>query len=276
VVSLLGTRFSSLGVLSFPSFLCQTNKYSQFALLLRPDDTRYIRLVSSHLSTTHRCRTSISAIASCGFAIISWFPAHATAHSTMRPFSHSSADRNLRDNSPTRSLLLSPTMVRLNLSPPQTFPATFWDLVPFLYVGSLALVFTAFLVLLAEDGSNESKVLGEQPSQLTSYQSWFVGLREKERERSMRSQSSYYGYSSVQRNVTGSPALVTVDYPDRPPLAPGVSKTVTWCVSIALGPISICSSTVHLTDTRPHSSTTLAYESITHTSTIISPPCYPW
>jgi len=44
---------------------------------------------------------------------------YATVHSTMRPFSHSSADRNILDNGPTRSLLLSSTMISSNLSPPR-------------------------------------------------------------------------------------------------------------------------------------------------------------
>ena len=33
-------------VLFFPSFLCWTKEYSQFSLLLRPNDTRYNRLFS--------------------------------------------------------------------------------------------------------------------------------------------------------------------------------------------------------------------------------------
>ena len=65
-------------------------------------------------------------------------------------------------------------MVGSNLSPPPTFLATFWDLVPFLCAGGLALIFTALLVLLAEDDSNDSKVLGEQHSQLASYTQLFV------------------------------------------------------------------------------------------------------
>jgi hypothetical protein len=57
-----------------------------------------------------------------------------TSGSLARPFSHSSADRNLLDDSPTCSLLLLPTMIR---SAP-TFPATFWDLIHFLYAGGHA------------------------------------------------------------------------------------------------------------------------------------------
>ena len=54
----------------------------------------------------------------------------------------------------------------------------------------------------------------------------------------------------------------------------GVSTKIIWCASIAHGPYSslylcaLCSSAVHLADTRPHSPTTVAYESITHTSFI--------
>jgi hypothetical protein len=66
-------------------------------------------------------------------------------------------------------------VITSNFSRP-TFPTTFWDLAPFLYADSLVLIFTALLVLLAEDDSNHSKVLGEQQSQLTSYQWRFVGL----------------------------------------------------------------------------------------------------
>jgi len=125
---------------------------------------------------------------------------HATAQSTARPFSHSSPDSNILDNGPTCSLLLSPTMIWSNLG----------DLLPFLRAGGLALIFTSRLVLLVEDNSNDSTVLSEQQSQLTSYQRPKVGQSEKEREWSTRSQSSYYGYSSVQRNITGSPATITV------------------------------------------------------------------
>ena len=102
-------------------------------------------------------------------------------------------------------------MIMSNLSPPPTFPATFWDLVPFLCAGGLALIFTAILVLLVEDDPNDGKVLGgEQRSHLASYQRRFVGLSEKEREWSTRSHSSYYGYSPVQRKVMGSPVPATV------------------------------------------------------------------
>ena len=63
----------------------------------------------------------------------------------------------------------------------------------------------------------------------------------KGREWSIRSQSSYYGYSPVQGNVMGSPALVTViaqTSRNQSPPAPGVSKRVIWYVSIALAPYS--------------------------------------
>ena len=101
------------------------------------------------------------------------------------------------------ALSLSPTMIRSNFFSPPTWPPTLWDLIPFLCASGYALIFTALLVLLVEDDSNDSKVLGEQQSQLTSQERWIVGLTEKERESSMHSQSSYYGYSPVQRNVTG-------------------------------------------------------------------------
>ena len=47
--------------------------------------------------------------------------------------------------------------------------ATFSDLVPFLCDGGLALTLAGVLALLAEDYSNDSKVLGEQYPQLASY-----------------------------------------------------------------------------------------------------------
>jgi len=138
-------------------------------------------------------------------------------------------------------------------------PATFWDLVPFFCAGDLALIFTA-LTLLVEDESNDSKVLGEQQSQLTSYQRRFVGLSLKERESTMRSQSSYYGYSPVQPQLR-SPLLRMV-FP----------KWLFWCASITLGPYS----SSYLCAPRPYISLildltalpSLAYESITHTSFI--------
>jgi hypothetical protein len=99
-------------------------------------------------------------------------------------------------------------MIRSNLPPPQRSrrllgPRT-------LPLRSLALIFTALLVLLVEDDSSDNKLVGDQQSRLTSYRRRFVGLSEKEREWSIRLHSSYYGYSPVQRNVTGSPAPVTV------------------------------------------------------------------
>ena len=90
------------------------------------------------------------------------------------------------------------------------FLATFLDLVPFFCAGGLALTVTTLFVLLTEDDPNDSKVLGKQQSQFTSYQQQFLGLSEKEREWSMRSHSSYYGYSPFQTNVTGPPASITV------------------------------------------------------------------
>ena len=54
------------------------------------------------------------------------------AHSTMNPFSPSPVIRDLLEDGITCSLLLSPTMVRPNLSPSPKSPATSSDLVPFL------------------------------------------------------------------------------------------------------------------------------------------------
>jgi len=96
------------------------------------------------------------------------------------------------------------------LGPPHpTSSKTFSDLVPILCAGGLALIFTALLVLLVEDDSNDSKVLGEQRSHLASYQQRFVGLNEKEREWSTRSHSSYYSYSPILKKATGSPSSTT-------------------------------------------------------------------
>ena len=100
-------------------------------------------------------------------------------------------------------------MIRSNLSPPPIFSATFYS------SSALALIFTSVLVLLVEDNSNDSTVLGEQQSQVTSYQRGKVGPSEKEREWPMGSQSSYYGDSTVQRNATGSPAMVTAQPSNR-------------------------------------------------------------
>jgi len=133
---------------------------------------------------------------------------YAAAHSTTSPDKPILPVTSLQES--TYALLLSPMMIKSNLSPPPTFPATFWDLVPFLCAGGLALIFTALLVLLVEDDPNDSKGVGEQQSQLATHQRRFVGLSEKEREWSTRLHSSYYGYSPVQKNVTGSPASATV------------------------------------------------------------------
>jgi hypothetical protein len=147
-------------------------------------------------------------------------------------------------------------MIRSNLSRPPTFPATSWDLVHFLCAGGLALIFTALLVLLVEDDSSDSELLGEQQSQLTSYQRRFVSLSEKEREWSKLSQSSYYGYSPVQRNVPGSPAAVTATAQTsrhQHPVFPKdylvrIHRTCSLFLILSMHP-----STVHLADTRPHS-----------------------
>ena len=91
-----------------------------------------------------------------------------------------------------------------------------------------------------------------------SYQRWFVG---KERERTVGSHSSYYNYEERYRSAT-----VTAQTSHE--RAAGVFKMVIWCVSIALGLYSICSSTVHLADTRPHSPATLDNGPLPHTSII--------
>jgi len=140
---------------------------------------------------------------------------YATAHSTTGPFSHSSPDGNTLDNGPTCSPL---TLVHDDLDEPRR---------PFTLPPRLRSRphFTSRIVLLVEDNSNDSAVIGEQQSRLTSYQRRKVGLSKKAREWSMRSQSSYYGYLSVQRNVTGSQLrLPLLPYPVTP--VPGVSKTV--------------------------------------------------
>jgi len=90
------------------------------------------------------------------------------------------------------------------------------------------------------------------------------GLSETEREWSMRSQSSYYGYSHVQRNVTGSPASVTVTAQPshyQRPVLPKFGAQLSRLVPVP-------HLTVHLADSRSHGPITLAYESITHTSFI--------
>ena len=138
---------------------------------------------------------------------------------TTRPFSHSPADSNDLDNGPTCSLLLSPTMIWSNLPPP--ILGDFLGSPTILLRRRLALIFTSLLVLLAKDNSNDSKVLGEQQSQFTRHQRRTVGLSEKERKSSMRSQSSCYGHSPFQRNAT-VPQL-------RSPLLPSPVSTSARC-----------------------------------------------
>ena len=58
---------------------------------------------------------------------------------------------------------------------------------------------------------------------------------------------------------------------DQPPRAPDVFKNIIRCVSTAWSLfliLSTCSLTVHIADTRSHSPTTFAYESIIHRSAI--------
>jgi hypothetical protein len=70
-------------------------------------------------------------------------------------------------------------------------------------------IFTALLALLIKVNPSDSRVLGEQQSQLASYQRQFDDLNE-EHEWTMRLHSNYYGYSLIQKYVTGSSALATV------------------------------------------------------------------
>ena len=123
------------------------------------------------------------------------------------------------------------------------------DLLPFLRAGRLTLISTSPHDLLVENNLYDSTVLGEQQSQLTSYQRRKVGLSEKEREWPIGSQSSYYGDSPVQRNATGSPAPVTVTAQSSHQRRPMFS----WCSFIALGPYS----SSYLCSPRPSVSLTL-------------------
>jgi len=155
-------------------------------------------------------------------------------------------------------------MTRLNLP---ARPRHSGDLLPFLRAGDLALIFPLLLVLLVEDNSTDSTVLGEQQSQLTSYQRRFVGLSEKERE-----------WPTVRNRATmailpsrGLPRVPSYGDPARSPPATVFQKGYLMRISLALPLFLILSMyplSIYLADTRPHSPTTLAYESITHTSSI--------
>ena len=119
---------------------------------------------------------------------------------------------------------------------------------PFLCAGCLALIFTRPFALLIEDEASSSH---SSPAA--------VGLSEREREWSTRSHLCYY---------RSSPADGRHRRPDQPLPAPDVPKQVIWCVSYRpWSLLATCSSTFHLAHTRPHSLTTLTYESTTHTST---------
>ena len=83
-----------------------------------------------------------------------------------------------------------------------------------------------------------------------------------------RSFSSYYGYSPFQRNVTGSPASVTITSQVSHHQRPVFSKRLFGAYLSHLVTISRLICIVHLADTQPHSPTALAYESITHASII--------
>jgi len=87
----------------------------------------------------------------------------------------------------------------------------------------------------------------------------------------MRSQSSYHGYSHVQRNGTGSPAMVTVTaQPSH------YQRTVfpKWLFGAHLSRLVPIPHLIYVlldrafADTRPHIPSTLAHKSITHTSFI--------
>jgi len=73
---------------------------------------------------------------------------------------------------------------------------------------------------------------------------------------------------SCPGNTTGSPATVTVNAQpshQHPVFQNGYVVRIyrAWSLFLIL---SMCSSTIHFADTRPHSPTTFAYDSITHTS----------
>jgi len=131
---------------------------------------------------------------------------YATAHSQQ---DHSPTDQPTVITS-TATYLLTLTLAYDDQVEPLPAPDILGDLLLFLRASSLALIFNSLLVLPVESNSNDSTVLGEQQSQLTSYQCRKVGLSEKEREWPMGSQLSYGGDSPVQRNSTGPPAAVTV------------------------------------------------------------------
>jgi len=148
---------------------------------------------------------------------------HATAHSTTRSFSHSSPDRNLLNSDPNHHSHSRPRRSgRVPVPAPNSYP------------------FSASAV--SPSSSLCSSFYSLKTIQATTRR--FVGLSEKEREASMRSQSNYYGNSPVQRNVTGSPAPVTVTRC----FQKGYSVR-----SIVLGYVLL---DVHLTDTRPQSTPT--------------------
>jgi len=182
-----------------------------------------------------------------------------------------------QDHSPTHhpTVIPSTTTYVLNLTlghdeqvePLLTFSATFWDLLPFLCACGLALIFTSLLVLLVEDSSNDSTVLGVQQSQVTSYQRRNVGLSEKERGWPMGSQSSYYGDSPVLRNATGSPSEVTVTAQPSNHQRPVFPKGLVWYTSIALSPYS----SSHICAPRPSISLILDLIALLPSSTSPSP-----
>ena len=141
-------------------------------------------------------------------------------------------------------------MIRSNLSPSPKFPATSSDLVPFLCAVVLPSLLPPPLVLLAEDGSTDIKMLGEWKSQLPTR------VQRKECEWTMHSHSSYYGYEDRHRSAT---VTAQTSHHEWPVFSNGYLVHVCRAWSLFLIR-SMCSLTVHLADTRPHSPTTLAYE----------------
>jgi len=116
-------------------------------------------------------RRNLRPVALCLDALVSLHSArqpdpYTAVHSITAPLSRSSADRNPLNGGPTCVLLLSRPQRSRRL------PSGPLALIPFLFIraGGLAPIFTSLPVLLAGDDSNNSKVLGEQQSQLTSCQ----------------------------------------------------------------------------------------------------------
>jgi len=164
--------------------------------------------------------------------------------------SHSSPGSNPLDNDPTYSSSLSPMTIRSSLFPPDILGV----LVPFLYASGYALIFTSLLVLPTEDDSSDSKALGEQHSQFASHQrrqvSWSANRP------CVRTRATMCILPSQRTLWVRSPASVTVTTHIKPPAAQVPPKGYLVridCSSPLFLNVSMCSSTVHLADTRPHS-----------------------